>query len=275
MHAIPTGPSVVGGGRMALTGLSTAEAARTLGPLLAVFDPPVTDLTRERLAILAMARRGIDIYRETLAVADRAPNVCLAGLRVLVDLAILVRWIEPCPKLRLAMWSADDDRDRLRGAVGHAALRRGRGVLPLPAFTEAQERRMRSRIERIRKIAIAHDERISRKHGDPVLPNTRARTEAAGDLAEAAIVFQVLSQPTHSSGRSYGSDRFIRRFDGLHYETHPAFGGSAITGLAVPSVCFLLASASRQLALGVDADLDTIRLRVARWTEAGGPAAEE
>jgi hypothetical protein len=36
-----------------------------------------------------------------------------------------------------------------------------------------------------------------------------------------------------------------------------------------------VASASRQLALGVDTDLDTVRHRVAKWTEARGPAAEE
>ena len=242
-----------------------ALSEQTLRPLLALFDVRVSGLTREQRAILAMAQRGIDIYCEILAVADLAPNVSLAGLRSLVDLAILVRWIEPCQKLRIAMWSADDDRDRLRGARGHAALRLGRGLGPLPAFTHAHERRMRSRIERIRAIAVANGQHVSPKHGMTVLPTTKDRTEEIADLSEAGFIFQVLSLPSHSSGRGYVNDEHIHRSDGIHYESHPSFEGSEIKGLAVPSVCLLLASASRQLKLGIDTDFDAIRLDVAGW----------
>lgn len=260
------GRATVGCLTRALTPITTAQGTEALRPLLNAFDVPVADLTRDQRAILAMAQRGIDIYREILAVADLAPNVSLSGLRSLVDLAILVRWIEPCRKLRLAMWSADDDRDRLRGARGHAALRRGRGLGPLPAFTEAQERRMRSRMERIRAVAVANGQQISVRRGNTVLPTTRDRTDEIPDLVEAGFIFQVLSQPSHSSGRSYVNDEFVRRFDGIHYSSSPAFDGSAIRGLAVPSICLLLASASRGLNVGIDANLDSIRLQVAAWT---------
>lgn len=244
-------------------------------PLLSSFDVRVDDLKREQRFILVMAQRGIDIYREISAVADVAPNVSLFGLRSLVDLAILMRWIEPCQKLRLAMWSADDDRDRLRGARGHAELRRGRGLGPISAFTEAQERRMQSRMERIRAIAVANGEHVSSKCGATVLPTTKDRTEAIGDLSEAGFIFQFLSQPSHSSGRGYVNDEFIRRFDGIHYNSQAAFDGSAIKGLAVPSICLLLASASRQLDLGINAELDAIRLGVAGWPGPEDSGSEE
>jgi hypothetical protein len=248
------------------TVLTTAEAAARIGPLFESFDVVLTGLSRDQRAILAMTLRGIDIYRELSAIADLAPNVSLSGLRSLIDLAILVRWIEECPKLRLAMWSADDDRDRLRGAAGHANLRAGRGLVPIEAFTKAHERRLRARIERIRAIATNHDEPISSKRGNTVLPNVKARSEASGDLSEAGFMFQILSQPSHSSGRAYVHDVFVRRYDGFHYQSNATFDGAMIRDFAVPSVCLLLASAARQLDLGLAGELDRVRLAVAAWS---------
>jgi hypothetical protein len=218
-----------------------------------------------------MALRGIDMYDEVYRAADRYPMAASAQLRSLVDLTILLRWIEGSPKLRVAMWQASDDLDRLETDEDWQRVRAGRGHPTGAAFSPIERRRIQRRAERIRGIALAAGERIDKRPGRPLLPNTRQRVEITPDSVEVYAIFGVLSKSLHVGARAFANDEVVKRDDGWHLRLRPALHGEALRGLAVPALCMLLAAASRLLAIGVEVELDAIRLALAGWTlPAGG-----
>lgn len=251
-----------------MAAIDTEDAYHELQPLISRFDLAIDDLTHVQQVITAMALRGIGYFREIYSIAPTAPHASAALLRTLVDLAILVRWIEQKPELRIRMWLADDDRDRLRTAAAHADMLESRQRPPNPGFAREAEAAMWREIEATRAAALAAKEHIPRKARSSVLPSVADRASTVPDSVEIHLIFGVFSQPLHSSGRAFVQDTFYRRFEGMHINAAPAFKGKAIHDLAVPAVCMLLASASRLLGLGLDGELDRLRVDLTTWADA-------
>ena len=157
-------------------------------------------------------------------------------------------------------------RDAIRVGIGFNRVRKGRGLAQLAAFAPEEIRRREQRARLLRRVAVARvGERISAKASDPLLPSISDRAELGGDAVELYWTFQLLSQMVHANGRAFVGDRLTRRPDGTHLRLRPAVPGEMVRGLAVPALCMLLASTSRQLGLGLEADLDALRLALAAW----------
>ncbi|HEX7400376.1 MAG TPA: hypothetical protein VF302_11445 [Candidatus Limnocylindrales bacterium] len=99
-------------------------------------------------------------------------------------------------------------------------------------------------------------------------------SELGGDEREQYFMFGMLSKQVHLAGRSFVGDRLERRTDGHHLRPKAAVAADLIRGVAVPAIAMLLASASRQLDLGLEVALDDLRLRLARWDPPVAAVAE-
>jgi len=107
------------------------------------------------------------------------------------------------------------------------------------------------------------------------VPKVRApHSELGGDEREQYFMFGMLSKQVHLAGRSFVGDRLERRTDGHHLRPKAAVAADLIRGVAVPAIAMLLASASRQLDLGLEVALDDLRLRLARWDPPVAAVAE-
>jgi hypothetical protein len=245
--------------------MKTREGHARVRRLAPAFDVRLDGLRFHERVIVGMALRGIAMYDEVYRAADRYPMAASAQLRSLVDLTILLRWIEGSPKLRVAMWHASDDLDRLETDEVWQRVRAGRGHPTVAGFSPAERRRIERRAERIRRIALAAGERIDKRLGRPLLPNTRQRVESTPDSVEVYAIFSVLSKTLHVGARAFAKDEVVKRPDGWHLRLRPTLSSEALRGLAVPTLCMLLAAASRVLKIGAEGDLDATRTALAGW----------
>jgi hypothetical protein len=250
------------------TPAASARAANTLIRfLLPAFDVSLAGLRNEQVLVAGLSVYGIDYYKEAWKLADRYPDAAAGLLRSLLDLAILVKWIEGSPRLRVRLFYADDDLNRLRLADDYDMIRVARGyatITPAP-FSHRERWRILRRAELLRHVAARRGERVNTAPGRPLLPDIRTRAELVGDGLEVAYLFRFISTMVHTTGRALGSDTIEMRPTGPHVKRGRPVAPDMIRGLAVPAICFLLASASRQLNLGLEAEMDRIRLTQTVW----------
>jgi hypothetical protein len=247
--------------------LSSSRANIEVRRYFPAFDLPIDRrVGTDEPLLIAFALRGIRYYDQLMRLAGRAPDGATGLLRSLIDLAILVKWVEGSRRLRIQMYFVEDDLSRLRMSDEWEAVRRSRGHEPKPAFSATERRLLERRAHLLRRVAIGRRERIGHRDRDPLMPNIRARADAAGEAIELYFTFILLSQQVHATGRTVSFDEIEPRPTGRHIRPRSAMQAEPIRGLAVPAICFLLASISRQLGLGLDAELDDLRNRVTYWS---------
>lgn len=104
-------------------------------------------------------------------------------VRSLTEQAILMRWFEPDPVLRIRIWLAEDTRLRLATAIRMEELRRRRGQPALEAFSPDEIVEMTAEVDGARSAAIAAGLRrvtIRRNHSCPRSRRCRAGTRKVG-----------------------------------------------------------------------------------------------
>jgi len=256
------------------TSATSARAANALVRVLVpAFDVPLAGPNGDQFFVVGLSAYGIAYYKDAWKLADRYPDAAAGLLRSLLDLAILVKWIEGSPRLRVRLFFADDDLNRLKSADDYDGIRVARGYAPMtpPPFSDRERWRILRRAELLRRIAASRKERVSSKPGRPLLPEIRTRAELAGDGLEIAYLFRLISTVVHTTGRALGSDTIEMRPTGPGTASPRIMSG--VTGRPRLAICFLLASASRQLKLGLEADLDRIRLSQTVWGPLTGAPA--
>jgi hypothetical protein len=240
-------------------------------------DRPITG--RETACVMGIGLHAAAIWlggvRECLAEAV-APAAVL--VRSLVDAAILVRWIEVDPVLHVAMYFAEDDRQRLAAgtAIDELRGRRGWPATSGRAFDAKDERRLRDGIKADRAKAKRRGEPIG--DAGSVLPNVENMARTTDDLWEAyTVAYRVTSPWTHAGGRAIAGHELEERLDGHHIIPQTMMTVHQVRSLAAPTFAHLLASVSRQAELGVHEECDHIRLTLVGWPSevlSGGTAAE-
>jgi len=252
-----------------MVAMSTSQGNARIRAHFPAFDLPLEPQPDARRFAIAFALRGIRYYGQTWDVAARWPEAGVGSLRSLIDLVILTQWVEGSPKLRLALYTASDDRDAVRVGNGYNRVRRSRGMPELAPFTPVELARRERRSHLVRRVAIARGtERLSAKDSDPLLPSIADRAELGGDALELYWMFQLLSQMVHVNGRAFVGDWLEARRDGTHLRPRSSVPPEMVCGLVVPALCMLLASASRQLGLGIESELDALRLSLSAWEPA-------
>jgi hypothetical protein len=239
-------------------------AEKRLPALAASLELPIERLSgHPPFVAVGLGRRGWTLYRGFRhALSGPTPTIAAdVDLRALLDVTILARWIEDDPELRIRLWMAEDDRHRLTAweKATEFAERRERASPPAPPWDEAEER-----------AALAAARQHARKAGIPiprdgrVLPDLERMVQAVPDLWELYhIGYRVLSPMTHAGGRSFTGDKIVKRRDGLHYlELGVPFDQPTLRSIAIPAVCMLLASVSRQAGLGIEEECDAVRMSV-------------
>lgn len=226
--------------------------------MLPALDVPIDGRPGEQTTAIALGLRGTELYRAAVDLAGRHPNAAQALLRALVEVAILARWIEGNPALRVRLWLAEDDRNRLTATEGYESWVQRRGLSAVDVFEPSTERAMRADIEAARATG--------RRAGEPVperghvLPTLEAMARTAPELWEAYhLAYRVLSPWTHAAGRSLVGDELERRGDGTHLRAGRAYGEDATVALAVGTMFLVLETVSRQLGLGLEAEAAPIR----------------
>lgn len=254
--------------------LSTSQGNVEVHRHFPAFDLPIEGRTEAQAFAIAFALRGIGYYEDAMRLAPRSPEAAVGLVRSLIDLTILARWIEGAPSRRLALYKAEDDLGRVKMSRDYDAIRATRGHPPATPFTPQEIWRFDRRAHWLRRLAVHYKERVSPKDSDPLVPSIRARAELGGDEREQYFMFGMLSKQVHLAGRSFVGDRLERRTDGHHLRPKAAVAADLIRGVAVPAIAMLLASASRQLDLGLEVALDDLRLRLARWDPPVAAVAE-
>ena len=76
------------------------------------------------------------------------------------------------------------------------------------------------------------------------------------------IAYRTLSASTHAGALSFVRDEIRLRRDGTHLAPRAPWDGWSLRALGVPTITMLLATVSRQVGLGVEAECDAVRLAV-------------
>jgi hypothetical protein len=239
-------------------------AEKRLPALAAALELPIERLSGQPAFVAAgLGRRGWTLYRGFRhALSGPTPTIAAAvDLRALLDVTILTRWIEDDPQLRIRLWFAEDDRHRLNGekAIKEFSKRRGQPPPPPPDDDPAE---VRAEIDAVRQEGRAAGVALPKE--GRVLPDLERMAHAVDHLWELYhIAYRILSPIVHAGGRSFTGDRIVRRQDGLRYlELGVPFDEASLRALAVPAICMLLASVSRQAGLGIETECDEMRMSV-------------
>jgi hypothetical protein len=239
-------------------------AERRLSPLATSIDVPLARVSgEEQVLVIGLGMRGWSLYRGFRhSVSGPSPLAAHVDLRALLDVTILARWIEDDPSLRVRLWFADDQRELLLATrLVHEYLER-RG-LPLPASpTDWDPVAIDAEIRGARAAGIAAGIPLGRR-GRRALPTIEQMAHAVPHLWELYnVAYRLLSPVQHAGGRSFIKDLVEDRKDGRHLKPGAPFSQDALRALAIPAVCMLFASVSRQVGLGIEAECDVIRLSV-------------
>lgn len=244
----------------------TRDAEKQVERLLASLHVPVErTTTQENLVALGLGQRGQVLYRGFRRLVDRSMLVPAGALlRSLLDVTILVRWIEASPALHIQMWLGEDARQSRDGMSALVELNERRGrPLELEPGEVMELERLR---DEARAAALAAHEPI-RKTGS-ILPNGEQMMRAVPDLWEAyKVAYRVLSPLVHAGGRSFTGDRLDETEEGVFLRSGAPFGGAHLRSLAVPIVAMLVASVSRQCGLGLGKAADELRVDYTRWVD--------
>lgn len=251
-------------------------AERALPGLAGALDTPLARLgTEERVVAIGLGLRGWSLYRG-FRHALSGPSVLAAhiDLRAVLDVAILARWMEDDPELRVRLWFAEDQRDRLRGGELVAEFLRRRGRPPTAPSPNWDPEAMEAEIRSAREAGLAAGLPLPR-NGRRCLPTIEQMVQTVPDLWELYhVAYRHLSPVQHAGGRSFVGDTVEDRADGSYLRPGTPFAAPGLRALSVPALCLLLASVSRQAGLGIEAACDAVRMSVivAPGQDAGPPA---
>jgi hypothetical protein len=223
---------------------------------------PIDGLTRPQVVALGLGNRGWSLYRGFRhALNGPSLNAAHVDLRSVLDVTILARWMEVDPALRVRLWLAEDSRQQILGGDAYSELRQRRGNPSVEVFPPAERTAMKDEIASARTAAKLAGLAVG--DAGSVLPNEYEMAREVDHLWELYnIAYRSLSPSMHAGGRSFVGDEVVKRADGHHLVHKSPFASAALRSLAVPTVCMLFASVSRQVGLGIEAECDAVRLRV-------------
>lgn len=251
-------------GPVARLDIEVRRAETAIRAWFPALDAPVT--SREQTVVVGLGLRGIALYRGLIhACSGPTPTIAAeADLRALVDLVILIRWIEMAPALHIDMWLAEDDRGRITLGEKWGEMHRRRGSSAGPAFTSEEVATMREGLAKVRAAARTAGEHVGEKGA--MMPSIEHMAAATDDLFEAyQIAYRSLSPSSHSGARSFVRDTAEQRADGWHLKPSAAWEPLHLRALGVPLMCFLVASVSRQLSLNLETRADQFRVEFTKW----------
>ena len=250
-----------------LAALTAAESE--LDRLADKLDVPIDGRSIPCVVVLGIARQAFVMYRGLRREAAAEP-LGITGptmLRSVVEAAILIRWIEDAPALRVDMYMAEDDRHRLAAAEPFRKFRARRATsVSGPVFTVTATAAMTANVADARARALAASEPI-RKSGS-VTPTVEAMALSTGDSAmwEAyEVIYRVSSPWTHLSGGSLAHHRVESRPDGSHLVVDGGYKDPALRAMAAPSIAHLLGSTSRICGLGIEVEARTWQDAIVFW----------
>jgi hypothetical protein len=241
-------------------------AERRLPALAARLEIPLARLRgEEQVVALGLGLRGWSLYRgfRHALSGPSPPTAAHVDLRALLDVMILARWIEADPPLRVRLWFADDQRERLLGTELVEEWMRRRGQTPPGRSADFDQSAIEDEIRTARADAFGAGIKLPRS-GRRCLPTLDDMVKTVPDLWEAYhIGYRHLRPMQHAAGRSFVRDRTERRADGQRYlKPGTPFDLASLRALSVPTICTLLASVSRQAGLGIEAECDAVRMSV-------------
>jgi len=247
----------------------TRAAERDLVRLFPALDAEILNPSDEQLLAFGFGLRGRELYQDVRGLVNRRAFVAAAALeRVMLDVMIIARWLEVAPKLHMQMWLGEDARHSMMGLEAIAELHERRLGQRLPINKSDRERLMTTTSE-ARAAGLAAKEPIGKKKAASVLPAAWQMLEVAPDLWEAyRVAYPTLSAVVHAGGRSFVADRIvIDRRGKARMRPGAPFDASSLRALAVPIMCSLLATVSRQCGLGIEGAADTLRIGYTVWQE--------
>ena len=220
------------------------------------------------MVVLGIARQAFEVYRglRREATADALGITGPILLRTIADAAILLRWIEDNPPLRIDMYFAEDDRNRIASAVPFRRFRARRGKDSGPVYAPARMAEMQANVADVRKRARDAGEQIGER--GPLLPSSQAMALATGDSAmwEAyEVIFRISSAWTHLGGSALSSHRIEQRGGEPHLVVEGAFRGVHLRAMACPSMAHLIGTASRICALGIEGQARLWQDAIVEW----------
>jgi hypothetical protein len=247
--------------------LRTAEAE--VDNLAAQLDVPLEGRTTACIVVLGIARQAHVVYqgvrREALADPTGINPAIL--LRPLIEAAIVVRWIEDSPELRVDMYLAEDKRQKLAALDSFKAFRKRRGGTSSgPLLSRAEVRNLTAHVSEVRTRARAAAEPIGTK--GPVVPAVEEMATSTRDTAtwEAyQIVYRVASPYTHVGAWSLASHSVEVRAGGSHLVVAGGLSGLAARAMATPAMAHLIGSASRICRLGLEGEARIWQDAVIEW----------
>ncbi len=256
---------------------------------MAVADPTYEDLVllaEDRLVALGSgldrplsgateaAAVAIGLGMQAALVYEGVRQACAAGsttsamiiVRALIEVTILLRWIEADRELHVRMWLAEDDRQRILAAEAFTELRTRRGLDPIVILTDDEVTAMRATANNVRTEARRRREHLG--DAGAVMPSIEHMARTTDDLWEAySVVYRVASPWTHTGGRALSGHRIEARVDGPHLVPENGWTGMSIRALAAPAFAMALASASRQAGLALHSEADSIRVGLTVWLD--------
>jgi hypothetical protein len=247
--------------------IETAE--RELERLARSLDVSLEGKRGQCAVALGIARQGFELYRglRREAAADPLGITGTILLRSLAEAAILVRWIEGDPPLRVDMYFAEDDRQRLADAEPFRQFRARRGRPNEPVYSAEQIAEMQANMATVRARAVAAGEPIGEKRGS-LLPPIEVMAQKTGDSAvwEAyEVIYRVTSPWTHTAGMALGSHRMEQRPDGPHLVIGGPYRDLHLRAMASPLMAHLVGSTSRICGLGLEDEARVWQDAVVLW----------
>lgn len=242
---------------------SVRDGEKALDRLASRFDVPVDGLPHHQLVAIGLALRGHSLV-EGIRHSLKGPSPITAhiGLRTLAELVVMTMWIETDPVLHEQLWEAEDDRQRLvmeDNAVEFYRRRKQRP--PRPGFSPTERNEIEDRVKAARTAGKAAG--LTMRPKGNILPKLDDMVAVVPDAWEAYNMVNRWSlAAAHTGPRSFLGDRLVKREDGQHLQSGTPMPSSAVRGVTVTMCCQLWASVSRQVGLGLEGDIDAIRMRV-------------
>ena len=236
-------------------GPGLAANEQRIDALAARLDVPVDSMTWQQRAVLSMGLHGVALYRGIR-------RECMAGEpataqivhRVLMELAITLRWIKADPSLRVRLWLADDDRRRLLDEQHFLRAANLKGSGHERIFPPAE-------IQQIgRDIAEARaDAGLGPK--EPLLPPLEARIEPGDDVALQAYYGQytTLNWNVHSRARAFVDHRQVNESDGTHIRASSIGEPALIRAWSTLTLAMALEAVSSVCTLGLEDEVQALR----------------
>jgi hypothetical protein len=185
-----------------------------LSDLAEALDEPIKP-DEHRLAVLALGQRARTLFRGFIALQDSAtPTAGRALLRPMIEINMLIRFLNKDPDLHLELWEAEGDRNAASIIEEHNKLHTDRWG-PMPIMDGVlNEKRERVRSARAKALA-ARTAGVGKK--GPVMPSmAKQLVTIAEPAASEAYTFgyRPMSWETHTNPRVFLSGAFVERNDG-------------------------------------------------------------